>query len=308
MDDIRPIQELADAQSKSSHLFPVRQATLWHMFWRLENLGDRHYRAKNPEYGANINFYLADTKEETTTAVVNIHDASGKLIRTLKDTTVTAGINRIVWDLGHEAATKMEGGSTGGFFSGQMYPFVAPGTYTAKLEVNGSVLETPIAVRADPRIELPQEAYVARTELLLELREQLSKTNTIINTTNTYQLQLKELAKKLEHSKGQGMDASLMEDIASVTKQITEFQDDILKRPPPAMNYRQRPRLREEIRSLMRAVNGAVAKPTQPQYARLTQLKGEVNAAQNTLNQIETTGIQKINDKAKNIPQISVGE
>jgi len=74
------------------------------------------------------------------------------------------------------------------------------------------------------------------------------------------------------------------------------------------MTYRQRPRLREEIRSVMRAVNGAWAKPTQPQFARWEELKGEVADAQNMLNQIIATDIAGINDKTKAIPQISVSK
>ncbi|UOY06347.1 hypothetical protein L0P88_20795 [Muricauda sp. SCSIO 64092] len=306
LDDIRPIQEMADTEGKSSHLFPVRRATLWHMFWRIENLGDRHYKAKNPDYGANINFYLANS--EKTTATLEIVDAAGDVIRTLKDSTVTAGVNRMVWDLGHEAATKMKGANGGGgFFSGPMYPYVSPGTYTARLKVNGEVLETPILVRSDPRMDLEQEAYEAKTKLLLELRTLLSQTNTMINNTNTYSTQLKELKKKLDERKGPDVDQSLFDAIESALKNISAIQDDILKRPPPSMTYRQRPRLREEIRSLMRAVNGATAKPTQPQVSRLAQLKEEVSEASGKLNKIITTDIKGINAKTENIPQISVG-
>ena len=305
LDDIRPLQEMGDTKGKSTHLFPIRRATLWHMFWRIENLGDRHYKAKNPDYGTNINFYLANA--EKTTATVEILDDTGAVIRTLKDTTATAGLNRIVWDLGHEAAKKMEGGTGGGFFSGPMYPYVSPGTYTARLKVNGEELETSIEVRADPRMDLKQEVYEAKTKTLLDLRELLSQTNTMINNTNTYNTQLKELKKKLEQNNGQGLDTSLFDDIDEAMKKISDLQDDILKRPPPSMTYRQRPRLREEIRSLMRAVNGAWATPTQPQISRLNQLKGEVNAAKALMNKIITADINEINEKTKNIPQISVG-
>ena len=74
------------------------------------------------------------------------------------------------------------------------------------------------------------------------------------------------------------------------------------------MGYRQRPRVREEIRSLMRAINSATAQPTQSQLSRVEQLNGEVNEAQETLDTIINTDIQKINDQTKNIPQISVGK
>lgn len=296
LDDIRPIQEMADAEGQSAHVFPVRKATLWHMYGRIENLGDRHYKAKNPEYGANINFYLAEG--DAATAIVEIVDASGALIRTLTDSTAKAGVNRIVWDLGHEAAAKIEGGTSSG-----THPYVAPGTYTARLKVKGATLEAPIEVREDPRIALPQADYEARTSLALELRELLSQTNTMVNDVNTFQEQLGDLKKKVGQDDAQ---ESLQEDIEGVLKKIADLEDDILKRPSPSMNYRQRPRVREEIRSLMRAVNGATAKPTQPQRARLEELRGEVDEAQGILNQIITTDIEQINTKTQSVPQIIV--
>jgi len=304
LDDIRPLQEMDATKGKSAHLFPVRRATLWHMFWRMENLGDRHYKAENPDFGANINFYLSEG--EKTEALVEILDASGSVIRTLKAPAAKAGVNRIVWDLGHDAATKMLGAGGGGFFSGGINPYVAPGSYTARLTVNGQVLETPIEVRADPRIEMSAEDYEARTKTLLELRALLSQTHSMINNNGTFQTQLKELKKKLDQSKEQDFDKSLPDDIENALKKLSDLQDEHMKMPPPGMNYRQRPRIREEIRSLMRAINSATASPTQPQLDRLQQLKGEFDQAQGILNQILETDIQKINDKAKDLPQISV--
>lgn len=304
LDDIRPLQEMNNTKGKSVHLFPVRKGTLWHMFWRIENLGDRHYKAKNPDYGVNINFYLGNG--DKTEAVVEILDNSGMVIRTLKNPKAKAGVNRIVWDLGHAAATKMIGDSGGGFFSGGINPYVSPGNYTARLKVNGQVLETPIEVRTDPRIDLSKADHEAKTKILLELRALLSQTHTMINNSNTFNKQLKELKKKLEDSQSKDYDQSLPEDIDGAIKSISELQDDLLKMPPPGMNYRQRPRIREEIRSLMRAINGATAAPTQPQLDRLQQLKEEYGEAEGILNRIIETQIQKINDKAKDLPQVSV--
>ena len=304
LDDIRPLQEMDETKGKSTHLFPVRRATLWHMFWRIENLGDRHYKAKNPDYGANINFYLAEG--EATEAKVDILDGSGAIIRTLTKKDAKAGVNRIVWDLGHAAATKMLGGGGGGFFSGGINPYVTPGSYTARLTVNDQVLETTIEVRADPRIEMSAAAYQAKTKTLLELREILSQTHTMINNNSTFQTQLKELRKKLDKSQDQNFDKSLYEDIDGALKKLGDLQDDYMKMPPPGMNYRQRPRIREEIRSLMRAINSATAEPTQPQLDRVKQLNEELGEALGILNQIIEGDIQKINDKAKDLPQISV--
>ncbi|MEQ9424175.1 MAG: hypothetical protein RJQ09_07155 [Cyclobacteriaceae bacterium] len=306
LDDIRPLQEMGQADGKDVHLFPVRQATLWHMFWRIENLGDRHYRAKNPEFGAFINFYLSSG--ENVPVTVDIVDAGGNVIRTLTDSTAKAGVNRIIWDLGHKEAEEMIGDTGGGFWSGGINPYVAPGTYVARLKANGTELETQIEVRADPRIELDQEDYDLRTKTVIALRELLSQSHTMINDTKTYQEQLMDLSKKLKKNDDQNFDKSVYDDIDGATKKLSDLEDDILKRPPPSMNYRQRPRVREEIRSLMRAVNSATSKPTQPQLERLDQLRGEVDEAQGLLDQIIANDIQKVNDKVKDVPQISVGK
>ena len=306
LDDIRPLQEIGDIQNKSTHLFPFRKATLWHMFWRLENLGDRQYRAKNPEYGAYINYYLASG--DKVTAIVDIIDPAGNVIRTLTDSTVKAGINRMVWDLGHEAAKRMQGAVGGGFFSGPMYPYVTPGTYIARLKVNGEELETPIEVRGDPRIKMSDEDYQLRTRTMLALRELLSQSHIMVNDTKPYDQQLGELHRKLKQSENQDFDQSVLEDIEGAKEKLSDLQDDVLKRPPPSMGYRQRPRLREEIRSLSRAINSATSKPTQPQLSRLDQLRGEINEAQSILNQIIANDIQKVNQKAKNVPPITVGK
>ena len=306
LDDIRPIEELGNTKGESVHLFPSRRATLWNMYWRIESLGDRHYRAKNPEYGAYINYYLASG--ENVKATVDILDASGTKIRTLTDTTAKAGINRIVWDLGHEGAKKIMDNQGGGFFSGSIHPYVTPGTYTAKLTVNGQTLETPIEVRGDPRINMPIEDYEQRTTTMLALRELLSKTNTMINRTENYKKQLDQLDGNLKQSNQQDFDKTVFDDIKMAKQKISDLEDDVLKRPPPAMNYRQRPRIREEIRSQLRAINGATNKPTQPQLKRLEQLKGEVSDAQTVLEQIISGDLQKINAKVKEVPPITVGK
>ena len=306
LDDIRPLQEMADTDGKAVHLFPVRQATLWHMFWRLENLGDRHYKAKNPEYGAYINYYLASG--DKVTASLDIINQAGEVIRTMTDSTAKAGLNRFVWDLGHEAAKKMEGSVGGGFFSGPMYPYVTPGNYTAKLKINGSEYDTNIEVRSDPRIDMSIDDYQLRTNTAIALRELLSQTNTMINNTNTYLDQLKQLDGRLKKNEDQGFDKSVFDDIKGAKEKLSDLQDDILKRPPPAMTYRQRPRIREEIRSLMRAINTTTNKPTQPQLSRLDQLRGEVEEAQSTLDQIVSNDLQKVNNKVKDVPPVSVSK
>jgi len=80
----------------------------------------------------------------------------------------------------------------------------------------------------------------------------------------------------------------------------------LLKRPPPAMGYRVKPRLREEIRTLMQAINSAVNAPTEPQTVRLAQLREEKAEAQSAYDALMQGPIAEINASAEDMPQIRV--
>ncbi len=304
LDDIRPLEEMSNATSKTAHVFPVRDAILWHYSDQMENLGDRTYRAKNPEYGAYINFYVQ--KNPTTPVEVSISDNNGTFIRTLKDTLVAAGINRIVWDLRSKGATALANPPSGGWRSGVFNPLVAPGTYTAKLKVNGQELTTTIAVKPDPRAAISEQDYKMKVETMSRLTDLLSKTHEMINNSEFVVKQLRDLKEKINSSQNAGSDKTLTNEIDQAIKKLEDFTNDVLKRPPPNMNYRQRPRLMEEIRSLMYAVDGATARPSTQQGNRSTELSTETQNASNQLETIISNEVGKINDKVKDMPQIVV--
>lgn len=304
LDDIRPLEEMGSATSKAAHVFPVRDAILWHYHDQVENLGDRTYRAKNPEFGAYINFYLQ--KDPTGPVEVSILDNAGKHIQTIKDTLSKAGINRIVWNLRSKGALALDNPPRGGWRSGSNNPMVIPGMYTAKIKVNEQELTTSILVKPDPRAKLSDQDYRMKLETTNKLNDLLSKTNEMINNSESVVKQLKQLKEKLKSDQEIGSDKALNGEIDQAIKKLQNFTDDVLRRPPPNMNYRQRPRLREEIGSLMYAVDGATARPSTQQSNRSVELDREAGEAASQLERILSDDVQKINDKVKNMPQIVV--
>ncbi len=295
LDDIRPLEELTSAEGKELHLFPVREAVLWNMFWRLENLGDRTYKAKNPEYGAYINFYLnQDTKEPID---IQIKDGSGNLITTLTHKQAKKGINRVVWDLGYDGAQPLKNKVKEGFSYGSIRPKVVPGTYKAHIAHKGINVNTEINIVGDLRINLSDAAYKAKLDALLELRNLLSQTHQLIDQFSSVIDQLANLNEKLEsNSKAKSL-------VNTTHKELKAYKEDHLMRPPPSMNYRQRPRLREEIRSLMSAIDNTTNPPTLPQLERIKSLKAEFNSHQNRMKEVETS-ILEINTTTASTPQI----
>jgi hypothetical protein len=300
LDDVRPLQEWAQASGKDAHLFPVRDATRWYMHGRLEAQGTRRYAADNPEYGAYINLYLKDAPEDAIR--VTIRNAAGQTVRVLEDIEAVAGINRIVWDLRHDAATPLDNPPMTGFGTGAMHPFAVPGAYTATVDAAGQSMEASFTVKADHRIELSPEGYAAQSQMTLALRDLLSDTHVMINEVETAMRQLGELRAKLDEDSQADMVAMIDEAEAE-----GEAVMALLKRPPPAMNYRVKPRLREEIRSLLRAVDSPINAPTEPQVLRLAQLREEKAEAEAAHRAFVDGRIAAINAKAKAMPQILVG-
>lgn len=296
LDDIRPLEELVEAQGKAIHLFPVREAMLWNMYWRIENLGDRHYAAKNPEFGAYINFHL--NQDATRPIKIDIKDVNGTLVTSLEHKEAKKGVNRLVWDLGHEGAKLLKNKTQEGFSYGALRPKVAPGIYTVELDYMGQSVQTEIKVTGDPRINMQLEDYNKKTTALLTLRDLLSETHELIDFVSSVKTQLIDLKTKLYSN---GMDED--KELNSLIDKITAFKDEHLMRPPPSMNYRQKPRLREEIRSLMRAIDNTTNPPTLPQLDRIKSLNTELREHQKTMKTMEVS-IQGVNDSNSNLPSI----
>ena len=302
LDDIRPIEELSSVGSEELKLFKVRDAFLWNMYWRIENLGDRTYKAKNPEYGAYINYFIKDSSDKNITA--QIVDENGETVATLSDSNAARGVNRIVWDLGYDSATPLKNSVQEGFASSLIRPKVAPGSYKVILKANGIEQTSQINVLADPRIGMSQEDHEKKVKSLLALRDLQTATHKIIDDVVSINSQLKELKLKLSMLNDKKWEA-LVVNVDNLKKDSESFLDDILKRPPPSMNYRQKPRLREEIRSLMRAIDNTTNPPTVHQNERILSLRGELRDAESMMSKLKNE-IESINNDSVQLPTIAM--
>ena len=111
LDNVTPLQQLAQAMVADVHLFDIRPATRYQMWGKDASLGQKTFAAPNPPAGALIDYYLkADTSEPVT---ITVADKSGKTIRTLRSTANKAGVNRAVWDLRYDAPTPAPGSGPG---------------------------------------------------------------------------------------------------------------------------------------------------------------------------------------------------
>ena len=299
LDDIQPLRHWAKTKDQNLVAFPARSATRWHMYTQIENLGSRTYRASNPEYGAYLNFYLANKPEQPLS--IEIKDKHGGIVRELIDSNAIAGLNRMVWDLRGQAATALDNPPAAGWRGGDYRPLVTPGTYTATIRADEQTVDLQVMVKADPRLDLTDEDYNAQSSELKKLVATLSKVHELINESERM---LNQLSSMETRSSGLGQGKQKIQDLLDQTTTKIEALLHELKRPAPNMGYRQRPRLREEIRSIMYAIGGAPAAPTKSQKERVITLEEETAAAFRQMDEIITNEINQLNTQLDALPPI----
>jgi hypothetical protein len=303
LDDISPLQNLDKATAKKVELFDLRRATRWHMYSQLENLGDRTYVAPNPEYGAYINFFLQEAPKEAVK--VEILSADGVLIREMTSKASTTGLNRIVWDLRMQEGVELANNSGGGgWWGGAMRAMAPPGTYTVVLHANGEKLSKTLELRADPRLGLSPDDYQKQSKALIALQSLLSQTNQLINESELVMDQL-EILKKTLMAENDPANKEALAAVDKAMKAVETLQDE-WQRPPPSMNYRQKPRLRDEIRSRMREIDSAAAPPTASQEERVVSLKEETEAASKAFDEVIRNEIMTVNTLIQNKPKVAI--
>jgi len=146
MDDISGLEQLTAAKmAQTAVLFDPRPATEFY-YNPIGGLWGAHvFKAKNPAFGAYINYYLKGTPTEDVT--ITIEDAKGNKIREL-DASNRSGLNRAVWDLHgdpHEVISDARGDDDGA-------PYVAAGEYVVKMKYGEFKAQTKVMVEALPGV------------------------------------------------------------------------------------------------------------------------------------------------------------
>lgn len=308
LDDIAPLQKLSDAMQADSYLFDVRPATRWQIRRRGSNLGTRTYAAANPEAGAYINYYLKEAPEKPLK--ITVTDASGQKVVDITEKEPKAGINRAVWSLRHEgpAPLRSQQGGGGGFmarFAGRMGPPAVPGDYTVSIKVGEQEHSAKVLVKGDPRIEMSQADYQKQYETAKILRDLTSKVNGAIDTTFNINKQLTGLKDQMKFA-GEGENTQQITE--ALDKALAELKelDNRLQRPVRGLQYRQYPRMQDEVRGLMFSMMGSTTPPTEAQLTVLKELEHDSGLLLADVDKFVQTTIQDSNQMLGAFPKIMV--
>jgi hypothetical protein len=158
LDNINALQEVGDVTESAVHLFSAEPAEQVRYRSEKGHTGNMIFRGSNPPAGAILDFWLADDGQD---AGLTVRDQAGEVVATLP-VREERGINRVIWNLRYSEPDQSEAVPPRG-------PLVVPGSYVVQLEAGGTVSETALEVREDPRIQVDMATRRQWTEDLLAL-------------------------------------------------------------------------------------------------------------------------------------------
>ena len=190
LDDITPLRQI-DPKSAATRAILFKPTTAWRVRWNTSvdmPWPVEEPTGQNPPDGAIINYYLGSDASGPVT--LEIVQRDGRVVRRYTSTdpvtaipelgaapvplywygqpqslSTKAGMHRFIWDVHYQPLTAgAAGGGRGGLpiqavprrtAPAPTTPWVAPGTYTLKLTVDGATYTQPITVKQDPRVKTP---------------------------------------------------------------------------------------------------------------------------------------------------------
>jgi photosystem II stability/assembly factor-like uncharacterized protein len=214
LDDLTPIREMSPKlRDEEVHLFTPQPAIRWRVRseWHGDDDEDGPKSAvpANPPQGAIVYYYLKQKPKGEIR--LEILDSLGSVIRTLRSTPEPAeypphdadepkeppkpavpadsGVQRAVWNLAYEGAKRIERAKVD---AGEpdKGPLAVPGTYAARLVVDGKTYTAPITVWPDPRVGLTPQDLAEQLRFALDARDQISRVSGIVADVRSVRRQL----------------------------------------------------------------------------------------------------------------------
>jgi photosystem II stability/assembly factor-like uncharacterized protein len=282
LDDATPLQQLGAALGTPASLFEPRHA--WRVASRGQkaNLAAKVWRGENPPPGAALSYWLAAPVPAGTAFALEVLDARGTVVRTLRNASRAAGVQRVWWDLGYEpprprgvaAGGFGGGGGGGGGFGGGGAPRALPGTYTVRLTVGDQRFEKPLEIRLDPTVQVARGDLEAQFELAVRLRDMQSLVNDTLRALDGRQAELtarKQAADAIPNGGGRAVSRQLAAEIAQVDSLI-----DALVKPSDIPTYSDGPKLANRIQQLLGNLGRGSHAPTGAQAEFSVELATEM--------------------------------
>ncbi|HEX8503497.1 MAG TPA: hypothetical protein VF659_23135 [Pyrinomonadaceae bacterium] len=216
-----------------------------------------------------------------------------------------AGLNRFVWDMRYEDATRFPGMIL--WAGGVNGPRAVPGTYQVKLTADGQTYTQTFEIRKDPRLQTTQEEFAKQLALLTKIRDKLTETHNAVAQIRDVRHQLDVLLKRVGDQPGGKQVAAaggqLDRKLRAVEEELYQTKNQSSQDP---LNFPIR--LNNKLAALGGVVASADAQPTEQSYALYDELASKIDAQLRQLNQVMADDLKSFNAlvRSSDIPAVIV--
>ena len=262
-------------------LFPVRDGIRHSRKMTRYGVADWPFKGQNPAYGALVTYYLKEKPGKDTKVALEVLDAKGTVIRTVKKPPAEAGLNRAAWDLAYDLPRprkdpeKEEEEGDSEFGPPNRGPQVLPGTYRVRLTVGESVVEQSVGVRVDPTVAVSAADLQAQFDMALKLHEMRVEMHEALRGLDALKLQLDE-RKKLAGTARKDAPAEWKKGLDAKVEALDAFVAT-LTRPAGKPFWSEGPRLTERLAGLAGGVDDGNRRPTAAEVAYFEELRAEMS-------------------------------
>jgi photosystem II stability/assembly factor-like uncharacterized protein len=333
LDNYTPLRSLKPEMLKQDGLlFPVKDALMYIQAQPLGGRGksfqgESFYTAENPPFGAVFTYYLreelktkkarrheaerdaqrrntpvglpssadfrAEDEEEAPAVIFTISDSSGRVVRRLSGP-VTAGMQRVAWDLRYPAPTLPPPPNPDGedpFNEGPAGPLVMPGTYKVSLSkrVDGVITSLGQAQEFQVIVDGQERMTPADRANLVEFQQKVARLQRAVQgataTANALKPRLVAIRRALLETPA--APEKLLSDAAALDKRTNE----ILRALTGDQALRQRnmnlpPSIGERVGDIVGSQRMSTSRPTQTQMDQYAHAAQEFETTLNQLRQL----------------------
>ncbi len=310
IDDLTPLHQLNEVVSKSS-VYLFKPMPSYRMPGSQQNIPSKT-EGKNHPGGVMIHYFLTDTVK--TQVSLEILESNGTLIKKFstkpdkkaKETAlkINPGLNRFVWDMRYADAEGFDGLIL--WAAKLTGPKAIPGTYQAKLTINGTATETSFEILKDPRTSGTDSDIKEQFNFLLSVRDKLSETNRSIKKIRSAREQIKRITDPLKDKEDL---KAVTERAKAINDQMTTIEESLYqtknKSGQDPLNFPIR--LNNKLAALASEADGSDYKPTDQAKAVFQEVSIKIDEQLKELNKIFSEQIPGLNEliKQKNINAVT---
>ncbi|HET9994319.1 MAG TPA: hypothetical protein VFQ18_02825 [Candidatus Acidoferrum sp.] len=336
-DDLTPIEKMdSNVAGSALTFFPPRNATTWFLRNRRWSAGQKMFTAKNPAYGAILNYYLkdgvpaeapkkdkddkekkeasedkgkADNAKKEGKVKISVMDKDRKLVREL-DGPGAAGVNRTNWDLRWNAPAEptpeQQEAIDAGYGFGPRGPLVDPGEYTIKIKAGDKEATQEVVVEEDARITILAADRAARRAAIDQLYAMAKTTDRDRTTIEGIQTALKTAREQWKKDAGKPDATKIPEDIVKAADELQKKVDAVAEKfvrereglgnAGPPFEWKPEP-LPNQAQGLLSDLDGFTAAPSGQQKEKLAELTPLVSDASAQVKKIAEEDLPALNKK-----------